>query len=273
MSDDWKDPRWQRKRLEIFQRDEWKCFACGQSDQTLCVHHKMYRGKPWDVPDDWLQTLCEPCHQLLGEHPKAGVWWYADRAGPRVGIHWCPKCSCNEFKDKGSTIKCIGCGWDSGIYLECGGFGTTDNIRVQAEESRKKPKEYSLKWLTGMMTKVRKGGASDLEIFQAVFPESQLLDRVSLFRQLSKKITERQEEGSLSTLDEIAICAQLINARAQIESVLDAGEENANTLSSLDAELKIIGSPARQAMLAQKLMELEASHQVAQEATDGTAQS
>jgi hypothetical protein len=115
---------------------------------------------------------------------------------------------------------------------------------VQAEESRKKPKEYSLKWLTGMMTKVRKGGASDIEIFQAVFPESPLLDRVSVFRQLSKRITERHEEGSLSTLDEIAICAQLINARAQIESVLDAGETNAHTLCSLISERDVIHSVA-----------------------------
>jgi uncharacterized Zn finger protein (UPF0148 family) len=223
MSDDWKDPRWQKKRLKIFERDGWKCFACGTADNTLCVHHKSYRGKPWDVPEDCLQTLCEQCHQMLGEHPKGGVWWYSEGTGTRIGVHHCPKCGCNEFKDKGSYIKCSQCGWDTGIYLDVGGFGTTENVRVHSGEIKKKPKEYSLKWLTGMMTKVRKGGASDTDIFQAVFPGSPLLEQVSMFSKLAKRIAERREEGCLTHVDEIAICEQLINARYRIEMVIEAG--------------------------------------------------
>lgn len=59
-----KDPRWQKKRLEILNRDEWKCQNCSASEKTLHVHHKDYeRGRdPWDYTDNWLATLCEDCH-------------------------------------------------------------------------------------------------------------------------------------------------------------------------------------------------------------------
>lgn len=61
-----KDPRWQRKRLEVLQRDEWTCKSCFAADKTLHVHHKFYlSGKaPWDYEDTHLITLCEDCHEL-----------------------------------------------------------------------------------------------------------------------------------------------------------------------------------------------------------------
>jgi 5-methylcytosine-specific restriction endonuclease McrA len=62
-----KDPRWQRKRLEIFQRDDWKCVECGDYESTLHVHHEEYSGAdPWDTPSDKLKTLCEDCHSKKG---------------------------------------------------------------------------------------------------------------------------------------------------------------------------------------------------------------
>ena len=63
-----KDPRWQKKRLEIMERDEFKCSHCGDDEKTLNVHHKFYRkgANPWDYPDDALMTLCEPCHEEIG---------------------------------------------------------------------------------------------------------------------------------------------------------------------------------------------------------------
>ena len=61
-----RDPRWQRKRLEILERDEWRCTDCGDSTTNLQVHHRRYLyGKmPWEVPDHWLETLCESCHYV-----------------------------------------------------------------------------------------------------------------------------------------------------------------------------------------------------------------
>lgn len=62
-----KDPRWQRKRLEILQRDDWRCQECTDNGSTLHVHHKKYeRGrKPWEYEDVDLVTLCESCHEAV----------------------------------------------------------------------------------------------------------------------------------------------------------------------------------------------------------------
>lgn len=61
-----KDPRWQRKRLEIMERDGFKCRRCGEKTKTLHVHHVAYlRGKaPWEHPDTGMLTLCEGCHAI-----------------------------------------------------------------------------------------------------------------------------------------------------------------------------------------------------------------
>lgn len=58
-----RDPRWQKKRLEVFQRDGFSCRCCGSITETLNVHHKRYTGNPWDAPLDDLETLCEGCHK------------------------------------------------------------------------------------------------------------------------------------------------------------------------------------------------------------------
>lgn len=60
-----KDPRWQKKRLEILERDEWNCQICYDSESTLVVHHRKYlpNTEPWDYPNDLLITLCEDCHE------------------------------------------------------------------------------------------------------------------------------------------------------------------------------------------------------------------
>lgn len=59
-----RDPRWQRKRLEILSRDSFTCVACGDKDNELHVHHGYYEpGKdPWDYADHTLHSLCESCH-------------------------------------------------------------------------------------------------------------------------------------------------------------------------------------------------------------------
>jgi hypothetical protein len=64
-----KDPRWQKKRLEVLQRDNWKCTNCYDSTTTLHVHHLHYEPdtEPWEYPDFYLQTLCENCHKTYEE--------------------------------------------------------------------------------------------------------------------------------------------------------------------------------------------------------------
>ena len=60
-----RDPRWQRKRLEVFERDGFACQATGYTDQPLCVHHMRYHGEPWQAPNEELETLCMDVHQLI----------------------------------------------------------------------------------------------------------------------------------------------------------------------------------------------------------------
>ncbi|MFH2058397.1 MAG: HNH endonuclease [Pseudomonadota bacterium] len=59
-----KDPRWQKKRLEILERDGWSCQRCGDDESMLVVHHRRYfPGKePWEYENKILITLCENCH-------------------------------------------------------------------------------------------------------------------------------------------------------------------------------------------------------------------
>ena len=60
-----RDPRWQRRRLEILNRSSFTCEVCEASDKTLNVHHRLYRkgAEPWEYADDELQALCEECHE------------------------------------------------------------------------------------------------------------------------------------------------------------------------------------------------------------------
>ena len=66
-SDKLKDPRWQKKRLQIMNRDGFSCRNCGDSESTLQVHHLEYMNNPWDVDDKKLLTLCESCHNEFSE--------------------------------------------------------------------------------------------------------------------------------------------------------------------------------------------------------------
>ena len=65
-----KDPRWQKKRLEIFQRDNFKCQCCRSVEKTLAVHHRWYLNgaDPWDYEDEALMTLCEECHEQVKDN-------------------------------------------------------------------------------------------------------------------------------------------------------------------------------------------------------------
>ncbi len=59
------DPRWQKKRLEILERDKWACQSCSATDKTLHVHHARYKfgEDPWETPGRLLITLCTDCHE------------------------------------------------------------------------------------------------------------------------------------------------------------------------------------------------------------------
>ena len=66
-------PNWQKKRLEILNRDGFKCVICDDGESTLNVHHSYYeKGRdPWDYNDDSLMTLCDECHEEEHEFSRA----------------------------------------------------------------------------------------------------------------------------------------------------------------------------------------------------------
>lgn len=59
-----RDPRWQRRRLEKLQAQDFACEGCTDTESTLHVHHRLYRkgADPWDYADNELAVLCEACH-------------------------------------------------------------------------------------------------------------------------------------------------------------------------------------------------------------------
>ncbi len=60
-----KDPRWQKKRLKILERDNFTCQGCGNTKKTLHVHHMKYDKEPWLIDDESLTTLCDSCHEIF----------------------------------------------------------------------------------------------------------------------------------------------------------------------------------------------------------------
>ena len=66
-----RDPRWQKKRLCVMQRDGFACRDCGDEKSTLQVHHCHYeKGGPWMTDERFLLTLCGDCHEERGEIEK-----------------------------------------------------------------------------------------------------------------------------------------------------------------------------------------------------------
>lgn len=60
-----KNPKWQRKRLEILNRDNFTCCKCGDTETELHVHHLKYTGEPYEAPNEDLETLCKHCHEIV----------------------------------------------------------------------------------------------------------------------------------------------------------------------------------------------------------------
>lgn len=82
-----KDPRWQRKRLEALQAANWSCKSCKATHKTLHVHHTKYRGEPWEAPLDWLEVLCEDCHEKRHAPAKPLKIYFAGKIGKNDWRH------------------------------------------------------------------------------------------------------------------------------------------------------------------------------------------
>lgn len=69
-SEQYKDPRWQKLRLKIFERDKWTCQVCEATEKNLQTHHKYYIENKyiWEYPEEAFITLCEDCHSIEKEN-------------------------------------------------------------------------------------------------------------------------------------------------------------------------------------------------------------
>lgn len=77
-------PKWRALREIVLKRDQYKCQKC-PATKKLHIHHLKYAvgKKIWEVPIEWLQTLCYDCHEKIHgrkfnfhkkkETPKVGV--------------------------------------------------------------------------------------------------------------------------------------------------------------------------------------------------------
>ena len=62
---------YQRLRLQVLERDGWRCQICG-SMTNLEVHHAQFRSRQGDYTERNLITLCLQCHKLRhsGNHKR-----------------------------------------------------------------------------------------------------------------------------------------------------------------------------------------------------------
>jgi hypothetical protein len=99
-----KDPRWQKKRLEVLELQGFKCQECDATDQELHVHHPFYKrgAMIWEYDTgEELMCLCQKCHKnahaideelkkslsILSYNHKLRILGYVDgfQRPPRVG--------------------------------------------------------------------------------------------------------------------------------------------------------------------------------------------
>lgn len=63
--ENYKHPKWQKKRLEILKQSGFRCSECDNEESMLHIHHGYYQKGllPWDYPNETLRCLCEKCHK------------------------------------------------------------------------------------------------------------------------------------------------------------------------------------------------------------------
>lgn len=68
----YRHPLWQKRRLERFDAEGFKCINCGGTEKQLHIHHTYYEKdkKPWEYPDEALRVLCEDCHEEAESRKK-----------------------------------------------------------------------------------------------------------------------------------------------------------------------------------------------------------
>lgn len=79
--------KWNIRRLQILDRDKYKCTKCG-SGNSLQVHHILYdnRLKYWEYTGEYLQTLCKSCHSDLHNKLPLASFYSKKRLPKQTGM-------------------------------------------------------------------------------------------------------------------------------------------------------------------------------------------
>lgn len=113
------DPRWQKKRLEILNRDSFSCRKCLDKTSTLHVHHRYYdKAKmAWEYDDYFLITLCETCHSIEESIIKQKITLINNMVNEGYLVpKFCPACgNLDKTIFYVFEINCILCGHKSEI--------------------------------------------------------------------------------------------------------------------------------------------------------------
>jgi hypothetical protein len=81
------NPRWQKKRLEVFSEANWRCENCKRDDLMLHVHHLVYRRvEPWEYQLSELEALCERCHLKVHNFLRGDNKFDLGQSYPRAKI-------------------------------------------------------------------------------------------------------------------------------------------------------------------------------------------
>lgn len=57
---------WDRKRYVVLKRDNWRCVHCGA--RATQVHHRKYARNIGREPIEWLESVCDSCHENIHQH-------------------------------------------------------------------------------------------------------------------------------------------------------------------------------------------------------------
>ena len=126
------DPKWEKKRSIIINRDHHKCQICGNhgnKNNPIVVHHRYYQFGvlAWEYNNDVLITLCAKCHSLI--HQTISLLCYYNNGGRLLLMNFTPCHRCN------------GAGWFSeykhvqdGICFRCEGQRYEELIQKKEKE-------------------------------------------------------------------------------------------------------------------------------------------
>lgn len=153
------DPRWQQKKTEILQRDNFTCQHCGRKDRTLHVHHLLYDkdAKPWEYDNKNLITLCDVCHENDTEESRESYALFLET-----------KRKFEEFGFSHTVFNDILRGFS--YYIDCAEDGFEEILQIHS--SIDKIVEYYL---------CNSGGISDLKAYSKIDEESAMYILSNMF--------------------------------------------------------------------------------------------